>query len=333
VSTLTLSVPDPAAAPQAVVRDWQLRFVKRVHPGEAVELEPGRYVVSLTAPGGEETVRSVELAAGDDATVEFAQAPAAPAPALESFTEAAVVPWHARLLAWRDGAPEPATDAPDAAALLLARGRPAWVQLAAAGAVPRNVLLPERWTLRLSPAGSPAVAPPPDPVLAALAGFLVSGQVREAADLGEQAMEMLRGKVADPTGATVGGYALLRMRDVERMHDWPYNLSRWFDWLPDGAVLAAELALLQDDRAEAERQLTRAAERGVPLFAEGLSLLGRRVREGLVDTEPARRLAALTPFQELGQLTVVLPGRNPLDPAGSQQPVRELSAGDGWRPF
>jgi hypothetical protein len=71
----------------------------------------------------------------------------------------------------------------------------------------------------------------------------------------------------------------------------------------------------------------------VPLFAEGLSLLGRRVREGLVDTEPARRLAALTPFQELGQLTVVLPGRNPLDPAGSQQPVRELSAGDGWRPF
>jgi len=319
MSTLTLSVPDPYAAPHAVVRDWQLRNVARLQPGRPVELEPGRYVVSLTAPGGEETVRSVELAAGDAATVEFEQPP--PAPALESFTVAPAAPWHSRRLAWSDGSPLVGTGT----------GRPTWVQLALPGGVPRNVLVPEQWTLRLPPGESPAVAPPPP--LAPLAGYLVGGYLREAADLGVQAMEMLRDKIADPVGATVGGYALLRMARSELMSNWPYNLSTWFDWLPDGAVIAAELALLQDDRMEAERQLTRAAERGVPLFAEGLSLLGRRVREGLVDTEPARRFAGLTTFMELGQLTVVLPGRNPLDPAGTQQPVEELSADEGWRAF
>jgi hypothetical protein len=331
VSTLRVSVPDPAAAPQAVVRDWELRFRTHLRAGEPVELPPGRYLVSLTAPGGEETVRSVELAAGDDETLEFAAPPAPAAPAFESFT--GLVPWHARLLAWPDGTPEATPDAATGAELVGARARTAWVQLAVPGGRPRNVLLPERWTLRLPPGESPAVAPPPQPRLAALAGYLVSGQVREAADLGAQAMEILRDKIADPIGATVGGYALLRMARTELMHDWPYNLSRWFDWLPDGAVIAAEVALLQDKRDEAERQLTAAAERGVPLFADGLSLLGRRVREGLVDTEPARRIAALTPCMELGQLTVVLPGLNPLDPAGTHQPVEELSADEGWRPL
>jgi hypothetical protein len=328
MSTLTLSVPDPSAAPQAVVRDWELRFVARVQPGTPVELDPGRYLVSLTAPGGEETVRSVELAAGDDATVEFARATVAPA--LESFTVAAAQPWHARLLAWRDGVRDAAAGAADPVG---ARAHPAWVQLAVPGGVPCCVLVPGQWTLRLPPVASPAVAPPPHPVLEALAAYLVSGQLREAADLGVQAVELLRAKVADPVGAALGGYALLRMARIELVRDWPYNLSSRFDWLPDGAVIAAELALLQGDRDEAERQLMCAAERGVPLFADGLSLLGRRVREGLVDSEPARRLAALTPFMELGQLTVVLPGRNPLDPAATQQPVEEPSADDGWRPL
>jgi hypothetical protein len=327
MSTICVRVPEPWTAPQAVVRDWQLRFVKHVQPGEPAELDPGRYVVSLTAPGGEEAVRAVELAAGDDATVEFEQAP--PAPAIESFS--VPVPWHARLLAWRDATPVGGLDS--AAQLGTAGGsETGWVQLAVPGGVPRNVLLPRGWTLRLPPGKAPSVVPPRvRDALPAMAAYLASGQLREAADL--QARQMLRDKIADPIGAAVGGYALLRMARVELMSDWPYNLSRWFDWLPDGAVIAAELALLQGDREEAERQLTSAAERGVPLFAEGLSLLGRRVREGLVDTEPARRIAALTPFMELGELTVVLPGGNPLDPAGTQQPVDDLRADDGWRPL
>ena len=196
--------------------------------------------------------------------------------------------------------------------------------------------VPPGWSLRLGLGeglAPDAVPPPADAMLSALTAYLVSGQLREAADLGAQATEMLRGKVADPIGATVGGYALLRMARVKLMRDWPYNLSSMFGWLPDGAVIAAELALLEKQPDAAARQLERAAGRGVPLFADGLSLLGRRVREGLVDTKPARRLAELTPFLELGRLTVALPGRNPLDPTGTQRPLERFPAGDGWRSF
>jgi hypothetical protein len=209
--------------------------------------------------------------------------------------------------------------------------------VAAPGAVPRNVMLPSGWTLRVRLDGgdvrATAVPPPQDDSLTALAAYLASGQLREAADLGAEARKRLRDKISDPISATVGGYALLRLGRVEQMRDWPYNLSRWFAWLPDGAVIAAELALLQRRKQDAAEQLERAAQRGVPLFAEGLSLLGRRVREGLVDTEPARRLAGLTPFMELGQLTVALPGRDPLEPAGTQEPLADFPAARGWRSF
>ena len=337
MSALTLSAPDPLASPRAVVRNWELRFLDYLEPGERLELEPGQYVVSLTYPGGEEQVRSIELGPGEEAAVAFEQ----PAAGLESMATAPPLPWHGRLLAWTDGAPAGGSLAAAAAdgdvdVTAQGLGGPVWIQIAVPGGVPRSVLVPDGWSLGLGLGGDltpDAVPPRADGMLSALTAYLVSGQLREAADLGAQAMEMLRGKVADPIGATVGGYALLRMARVDLMHDWPYNLSSMFGWLPDGAVIAAELALLQNRRDAAASQLKRAAGRGVPLFADGLSLLGRRVREGLVDTKPARRLAKLTPFMELGRLTVALPGRNPLDPAGTQRPLERFPASDGWRSF
>jgi hypothetical protein len=352
VSTLTLTVADPSSAPQAEVRDWDLKLVGHVTPGNPRELAPGRYLVSLANPGGEEEVKAVEIEPGADATVEFGELPVASDAALESLSFApapprarprAGLPWHARLLSGRDGAPVSgfvsAADADDAVELSVvaqAPPGPLWVQVAVPRGVPRNVMLPDRWRLRLRPGHEDVWAtavPPREGFVEALAVYLGSGQLREAADLGVQAMELLRDKIGDPIGATVGGYALLRMARTELMHDWPYNLSSLFGWLPDGAVIAAELALLQDDKPQAAVQLERAAERGVPFFADGLSLLGRRVREGLVETEPAVRLAGLTPFMELGQLTVAIPGRDPHDPAATQEPLASFPDQDGWRSF
>jgi hypothetical protein len=331
MSRLTLSVADPATAPQAVVRDWKLRVVGHFAVGEPAELAPGRYLVSLPSPGGEEDVRAVELTAGQEATVVF-EAPVAAG--LESLAIAPELPWHARLLSGRDGAPVEGslTAAGAGEAVELTADAPAgttWVQVAAPGGVARNAMLPGGWRLRLGLAEadvSATAVPPPGGMVAALAAYLAGGQLRAAADLGAEA---LRGEVADPIGAALGGYALLRMARAAPTHD----LAGSFEWLPDGAVIAAELALLDGRRDDAAAQLVRAAERGVPLFADGLSLLGRRVREGLVDTEPARRLAALTPFMELGQLTVALPGRDPFDPATTQAPLRAFPADDGWRSF
>jgi hypothetical protein len=330
MSRLTLSVADPAAAPQAVVRDWKLRVVGHFAVGEPAELAPGRYLVSMPSPGGEEDVRAVDLAEGEEATVVF-EAPAAAG--LESLAVVPPVPWHARLLSGRDGAPVDGslTAAAAGEAVELAADAPAgptWVQVAAPGSAARNVMLPGGWRLRLALAEGDvsATAVPAGGVVAALAAYLGSGQLREAADLGAEAV---RDEVADPIGAALGGYALLRLARAEPLRDRSGSSAR----LPDGAVIAAEVALLEGRREDAAAQLEAAAERGVPLFADGLSLLGRRVREGLVDTEPARRLAALTPFMELGQLTVALPGREPFDPAATQAPLREFPADDGWRSF
>jgi hypothetical protein len=348
MSTLTLSVANEWSAPQAVVRDWELKLVGHLRAGEQEDLAPGRYLVSLSYPGGDEDVKAVEIAPGEDATVAFGDVPVASDARLESLSvaparAAAALPWHARLLSGRDGTPVPgsiqATDAGDAVdldAVAVAAAAPTWIQVAVAGGVPRNVMVPERWGLRITLGDADARAtavPPAGGLVATLAMYLGNGQVREAADLGDTATGLLRAENADPIGAAVGGYALLRMGRVDPMHDWPYDLSSVFEWLPDGAVIAAELAVLQDRRDEAAAQLERAAERGVPLFADGLSLLGRRVREGLVDTEPARRLAALTPFMELGQLTVAVPGGDPLEPAGTQRPLDEFPPGQGWRSF
>jgi len=77
----------------------------------------------------------------------------------------------------------------------------------------------------------------------ALLGYLRSGAI-EGADLTAEpllanAESLLRGKLADPIAAAIGGYYLLNTARLERLSDWGPNLSRWFPWLADGAVINA----------------------------------------------------------------------------------------------
>ena len=51
--------------------------------------------------------------------------------------------------------------------------------------------------------------------------------------------ELLLGKVADPIAACVGAYTLLRLGEIDRLHEWTENLKNWFDWLPDGLAIRA----------------------------------------------------------------------------------------------
>ena len=79
--------------------------------------------------------------------------------------------------------------------------------------------------------------------------------------------------MADPIGAVVGGYALLKLHELDRMHDWPDNLANWFESLPDGAVIAGAAAARRGDDEAAGDWFKKAMERGIPIFSEGLSLL------------------------------------------------------------
>ena len=142
-------------------------------------------------------------------------------------------------------------------------------------------------------------------------------------------------KVANPVGAALGGYALLRLNELDRLHDWPDNLAEWFGWLPDGAVIAAETALRRGDDAKAQFYYRKALDRGVPLFSEGLSLIGSAVPRLVMDPDVApadrqelhaRAQAVLTfcPSADFGPIATTLA----VDP--DPGPV---TAERGWRRF
>jgi hypothetical protein len=89
------------------------------------------------------------------------------------------------------------------------------------------------------------------------------------------AERFLQSKVAAPRIAALGAYVLLRLGDLDRMHDWPDNLTNWMGWLPDGPVIAAWQRLRSEDPDydQIRSLLVEAARRGLPVYSEGVRLL------------------------------------------------------------
>jgi hypothetical protein len=236
-----------------------------------------------------------------------------------------------------------------------------FAQLARPDEIPLNVALPingrtNSTSCRLTvSSGAPLTAVVSlfeSPQADAVARYLHSGALQEAAnlvaDLAAQAEKLLRDKQADPFGAALGGYALLRLHELARLHDWAQNLADWFPWLPDGAIVAGEQAALSGDHARAVTNFCEAARRGLPVYADGFSMLVSRLREyGQPDDPPpgvagklvaeaadhAKRLAPLTPTVDFARIMLALPGARLEDPANSQEPIGAPSAADGWQRF
>lgn len=144
----------------------------------------------------------------------------------------------------------------------------------------------------------------------AISQFMASAQLVEAAAVPEAAEAMLYRKLRHPFGAALGGYALLRLNELERLHDWPQNLASWFDWLPDGHIILGELSLRRKDVTEAFAAFRRALDRGLPVFTDGFSILQARLRS----------LAA-------GKAVKDLPQRTRSEARGA------LEALNGWTPW
>ncbi len=111
--------------------------------------------------------------------------------------------------------------------------------------------------------------------------YLENNAVEQALELMEDAEDLLREKYSNPIAAALGGYALLRLGNLSYLHNWPNNLANDFAWLPDGAVIAGELAARKGQHVKAAKYLLKATERGLPLFQEGLGLLMGRIRSYL----------------------------------------------------
>jgi endonuclease G len=149
------------------------------------------------------------------------------------------------------------------------------------------------------------------------------------------AKQLLHGKEREPIAATVGAYALLRFNRLERLHEWTKNLYEWCPTLPDGAAIYGEHLARLGRHAEAVDVFLTLAERGLPLFTEGIDCAMERLdiyirlylepegRKGPLDEaryERARVLLELlrrfSTFSDHRRFTVRYTGLSPNAPGG-----------------
>jgi hypothetical protein len=231
-----------------------------------------------------------------------------------------------------------------------------FVRVAAVGQVPQNVALPvngmtasDSCRLAVGTAGqlTLSVSLPDNPLVDAVARYIQTGALRQAARLATQAEKLLEEKMADPYGAALGGYALLRLHELGRLHDWSTNLANFFPWLADGAIVAGEKAALEGDQVTAASWMGEAARRGLPAFVDGFSMLASRLREyGTPKAPPpgvsmtlakelaqhADRLLPLTTKVDFSRISLAFPAADLADPARSQTPLRSPPTRP-WRRF
>lgn len=136
----------------------------------------------------------------------------------------------------------------------------------------------------------------------AMQNMLSSGYVLEAASVADEAVDLLRDKYSDPTGAVLGALILHKTGRLHRLQGWVENLASDFDWLPDGKVLLAMLLYDEPSTQDAAMELALAASKQRMLFSENLSLLLDLLRRFPSESYRSERtgaiesLATMNPF-------------------------------------
>ncbi len=93
------------------------------------------------------------------------------------------------------------------------------------------------------------------------------------------ARELLRAKFDDPVGAVAAAYFLLRVNAADQVPlAWFENLSHYFRWLPDTAIVHCARLLRDGRRTHTEefnplKLLRESLSNGWPVFTEGVNLL------------------------------------------------------------
>lgn len=379
---IDLETPGPyLAQPVDVIDGKNLQLVAAATCGEEIEVPAGTYLVSATLPSGERSLGVAEVTAGElselslavEKTAEVSAEPAAMGggglealgPIDEPPVAAPVAPgtffvrFYVQTPKYGFEPDEPrvavTSSSGDQVELTVSASGDGilFAQAARPGDVPLNVALPIygptiSQSCLLTLAGDSAlvadVSLPDNPQIDAVARFLKGGHLREAASVAGDAEHLLEAKMADPFGAALGGYALLRSGQLDRLHHWPRNLADWFPWLPDGAVIAGEEAALEGDHKLAIEYVCEAARRGLPVFGAGLSLLASRLREystapksafgknGKLVGEAGRlleRLLGFMPFVDFNRVSLAFRAAKIDEPAGSQAPFAQGVG--GWR--
>jgi hypothetical protein len=379
---VTVATPNQYSvdAPISVIHGETLQLVETSKCNEEISLPVGTYVVSTTLPSGERSVGVAKVVSDELAELALSAGAAAaltppPSQSIESLgadaperpvTRSAALssPWHVRFhVRTPDGAYEPAE--PRVSVVSGERDRVElevsasgdgilFAQVAASGETPLNVALPiygatrsQQCRLTIEP-GQPDttvnVSLPDNPKVDAVARYLNGGHLREAADLSTDAELLLQAKMADPFGAAIGAYALLKLGRLDALHDWPENLANWFTWLPDGAVIAGEVSALAGNHESAIELVCEAGRRGLPVFSAGLNLLASRLREyagapkdafgaNADRVDEAGRLLGhvleVMAFADFDRISLAFRGERVDDPSMSQRSVSDFGS-SGW---
>ncbi|MBD5804537.1 hypothetical protein AZOA_39800 [Azoarcus sp. Aa7] len=122
-----------------------------------------------------------------------------------------------------------------------------------------------------------------NPVFGSLIEHLTRRDVQSGREISQsmrgQATTMLYEKEGNPFAAVAGAYLLaLGREELDHRCQWMSNLSKWFEWLPDGPI-ALGWALLREgcrgspEWSEARGLFLTACSRGLPYYTIGLHVL------------------------------------------------------------
>ncbi len=114
-----------------------------------------------------------------------------------------------------------------------------------------------------------------------ISGYLYRGDLYAASsmsDWAEKAEDLLQDKTADVFAAAVGAYRLLRLRNIDLLHEWTQNLMLLTP-ITDAVVIRAWHLIYQRADEQRIRELfVRALNGPLPIFTEGLRLLSDGAR-------------------------------------------------------
>ena len=157
----------------------------------------------------------------------------------------------------------------------------------------KNVALPSSYEVMVlvRPATGPLDAVHPLDVIVSsgdwgvesMLSFMQRGDISSAQGMADQpklAEELLYSKYENTNAAAVGGYFLLKVRDLERLHNWANNLAEWFEWMPDGAIIHAWQLIMGTGQNNEKRtaHLDQARKRLLEAVGRGCSGIYRRAR-------------------------------------------------------
>jgi len=169
--------------------------------------------------------------------------------------------------------------------------------------------------------------------------LLTNGAISEAKTLSnaKEAEDLLYQKMVNPVTAAIGGYFLLKIGELERLHNWANNLANWFSWLPDGAIIYATQLLNKKEKSpediiEIRNLLLHASKIGLPVYSEGLRLLEKGLTQlwyhsGQKDDEIKKahdRIGNYLEVSDSTQETITFTGTSPAEPGRTKLPGKTI---------